>query len=141
MIGYFDTELGRVQIAPTIVRRIILAEIENNRYFRVSGAKPGEPVSRKIVEKSVRLNFEEGAVETVLILSVLYGTRIIKEARDLQGKITRALQLRAGLTIRKVEINVESVYETDDDDQQPLLLEQSNDEIDITQESMATPED
>ena len=121
MIGYFDTELGRVQVSPAIVRRIILAEIESNKYFRISGSKHGDPVSKKLVEKCIRLNFEEGVVEAVLILSVLYGTRIIKEARDLQGKISRSLQLRAGLSVKKIAINVENVFEQLEET--PLLIE------------------
>ena len=121
MIGYFDTELGRVQVSPVIVRRIILSEIESNKYFRIPGSKYGEPISKKLVEKCIRLNFEEGAVEAVLVLSVLYGTRIIKEARDLQGKISRSLQLRAGLSVKKIAINVENVFEQLDE--QPLLIE------------------
>ena len=61
MIGYFDTELGRVQVSPVIVRRIILSEIESNKYFRIPGSKYGEPISKKLVEKCIRLNFEEGS--------------------------------------------------------------------------------
>jgi uncharacterized alkaline shock family protein YloU len=123
MIGYFDTDLGRIQIAPTIVRRIILSEIEGNNCFRVNGAKPGEPIPRKIAEKSIRVSFEEGVLETTLLVSVLYGARIIKEARDLQGNIIRAMQFRAGLKVKKVEINVEDVF-LSDDVVQPLLLDQ-----------------
>lgn len=122
MIGYFDTELGRVQIAPSIVRRIIAREIENSRYFRISGTKIGEPASKKVLEKSVRLNFEEGTVEAVLAVTVLYGTRIIKEARELQGSITRLLELQAGLTVRRILINVENVFEHEKEN--ALLLEE-----------------
>ena len=54
----------------------------------------------------VCVNFVEGSVEATLILAVLYQSRIIKEARELQGKIVRALQLGTGLNVRKVSINV-----------------------------------
>ncbi|MDX9753738.1 MAG: Asp23/Gls24 family envelope stress response protein [bacterium] len=122
MIGYFDTELGRVQIAPAIVRRIIAKEIDINRFFRISGAKIGEQAPKKVLEKSIRINFEQGTVEIILALTVLYGTRIIKEARELQGTITRVLELQAGLTVRRILINVENVFEQEKD--KPLLLEE-----------------
>ncbi len=122
MIGYFDAELGRVQISPTIIRSIIMKEIEKNPYFRFPGTKSDEPVSRKILERNIRVNFKEGNVECTLILDVLYGTRIIKEARELQGKVTKAIQLSAGLQINTIAINVENVYEEEKSDE-PLLIE------------------
>ncbi len=122
MIGYFDTELGRVQISSTIVRRFIMREVEKSPCFRFPGTKPGEPVSRKVAERNIRVNFVEGSIEATLMISVLYGTRIIKEARELQGKITRALQLGAGLNVSKMSINVESVYEETPEDT-PLLID------------------
>ncbi len=121
MIGYFDTELGRVQISPSIVRRFIMNEVRKNRFFRFPGIKPKEPMSRKMAERAIRVTFVEGNVEVVLMLSVLYGTRIIKEARALQGTITRALQLGTGLTVNKISINVESVFE--EEEEEPLLLD------------------
>jgi uncharacterized alkaline shock family protein YloU len=122
MIGYFDTELGRVQISPSIVRRFIAREVERSKCFRFPGYKPGEPVNRKILERNIRVNFNEGSVEATIIVNVKYGSRIIKEARELQGKITRALQLGTGLNIVTISINVENVYE-EQVTQEPLLLE------------------
>lgn len=78
-------------------------------------------MSRKMAERAIRVTFVEGNVEVVLMLSVLYGTRIIKEARALQGTITRALQLGTGLTVNKISINVESVFE--EEEEEPLLLD------------------
>jgi len=123
MIGFFDTELGRVQISPTIVRRFIMNEVEESKYFRLAGTKPGEIIPRKIAERCIRVAFQEGSVEATLILTVLYGTRIIKEARELQGKIARSLHLGSGLEVRSIAINVENVFE-EDLEQLPLLLEQ-----------------
>jgi len=122
MIGYFDTDLGRVSISATIVRRFIMKEVEKNHSFRFPGTKQGEPVSRKTAERCIRVNFVEGHVEAILIIAVLYGTRIIKEARELQGKIARTLQLSAGLNVDKISINVESVFEAEPE-KTPLLLE------------------
>jgi len=122
MIGYFDAELGRVQISPTIIRSIIMKEVEKNPYFRFPGSKPDEPVSRKILERNIRVNFKEGNVDCTLILDVLYGTRIIKEARELQGKVTKAIQLTAGLNISNIAINVENVFEKEKKEE-PILIE------------------
>jgi len=121
MVGFFDNDLGRVQISSSIVRRIIMREVEGNRFFRFLGQKPGEPVSRKTTERCIKVYFQEGSVESTLTLTVLYGAKIIKEARILQGKIVKALELTAGLRVKKVAINVETVFV--EDDQQPLLLE------------------
>lgn len=122
MVGFFDTDIGRVQISPTIVRRFIMNEVEKSKYFRLPGAKPGEPYSRKTVERAIRVNFMEGNVETTMTLIVAYGTRIIKEVRELQGKISRALQLGTGLNVRSIAINIENVYE-DETMPPPLLIE------------------
>ncbi len=122
MFGFFDTELGRVQISPTIVRRFILKEVEQNRHFHIAGVKPGEEITRKVIERSIRVNFVEGNVEATLTVNVRYGTRITKEARELQGKIIRTLQLASGLNVTTISINVENVYE-DELENQPLLLE------------------
>lgn len=97
MLGYFDTELGRVQISPTIVRRLILNELDKSSVFSFPGVKLNEEVSRKVAEKCIRVNFIDGNVEIILMLSVRYGARIIKDARELQGKIARLVQLQAGL--------------------------------------------
>lgn len=128
MVGFFDNDLGRVQISSSIVRRIIMREVEENRYFRFLGQKPGEPVSRKTIERCIKVYFLEGSVEAILTLTVLYGAKIIKEARNLQGKIAKALELTAGLHVKKVAINVENVFVCDDL-LQPLLLEQEQYQI------------
>ena len=119
MVGFFENELGRVQISPSIVRRIIMREVENSRCFRFPGMKGGESAGRKIMERCIKVVFVEGSVETTLTLTVLFGTKIIKEARELQGRITRALELTAGLVVNRVALNVENVYTVDE----PLLLE------------------
>lgn len=121
MVGFFDNDLGRVQISSSIVRRIIMREVDGNRFFRFLGQKPPEPVSRKIIERCIKVYFQEGSVEATLTLTVLYGAKIIKEARILQGKIAKTLELTAGLRVKKVAINVENVFL--EDDHQPLLLE------------------
>lgn len=111
MFGYFDTDLGRVRIAPAIVRGIILQEIRNSECFCLPGTEPGGDAGRKAAERNIRVNFVDGAAEVVLALSVRYGARIIKEARELQGKIARTLQLSAGLPVLKISVNVECVFE------------------------------
>jgi uncharacterized alkaline shock family protein YloU len=121
MVGFFDNDLGRVQISSSIVRRIIMREVDGNRFFRFMGQKPPEPVSRKTIERCIKVYFQEGSVEATLTLTVVYGAKIIKEARILQGKIAKTLELTAGLRVKKVAINVENVFV--DDDRQPLLLE------------------
>ncbi|MBI1390544.1 MAG: Asp23/Gls24 family envelope stress response protein [bacterium] len=127
MIGFFDTELGRVQISPAIVRRFIIREVAKTHNFRFPGVKPGEDVSRKTSEKFIRINFVEGNVEITLTLSVEFGARIIKEARELQGKIARSIQLGAGINVRHVAVNVESVFEHPKMEE-PLLIEHESDE-------------
>ncbi|MGC9327745.1 MAG: Asp23/Gls24 family envelope stress response protein [Candidatus Hinthialibacter sp.] len=124
MVGFFENDLGRVQISPSIIRRIIMREVEGNRYFRFLGQKIGEPVSRKTAERCIKVYFVEGAIEATLTLTVLYGTRIIKEARILQGKMAKALELTAGLHVNKMAINVENVFL--EEEQQPLLIEHNS---------------
>ncbi len=128
MIGFFDTDLGRVQISPSIVRRLIINEVESSRFFRFPGVETGETVGRKSAEKLIRVIFSEGSVETTLVITVRYGARIIKEARELQGKIARALELSAGLVVDAITINVENVFE--DTAEQPLLIEHESLRVD-----------
>lgn len=128
MIGFFDTELGRVQISPTVVRRFVIREVEKTEIFLIPGMKPGEDISRKASEKNIRINFVEGNVEITLTLSVKFGSRIIKEARELQGRISRAIHLGAGLKVKHVAVNVESVFEHKDLGE-PLLIEHEHETV------------
>lgn len=81
----------------------------------------GETLGRKSSEKLIRVIFNEGSVSATLTVTVRYGTRIIKEARELQCKIARALELSAGLIVDQITINVENVFV--DTTEQPLLIE------------------
>lgn len=121
MLGYFDTELGRVQISPAIVRGIILQEIQKSSSFLLNGTHPLEPVTQKSMERCIRVAFDEGTAEITLILSVRYGARIIKEARELQGNIARNLQLKSGIAAGTISVNVESVHEHKEAEQQLLI--------------------
>lgn len=129
MLGYFDTELGRVQISPAIVRGIILTEIQKSNSFLLHSSLPHEPVPQKSMERCIRVIFDEGTADINLILSVRYGARIIKEARELQGNIARNLQLKSGIVAGKIAVNVESVHEHLEAEQQLLI-----DQVDETQE-------
>lgn len=111
MLGFFDTELGRVQISPTIIRRMVLNDVCKSDVFSFPGLKAGEELSRKITEKCIRVHFVEGDVEITLTLAVRYGARIIREARELQGAIAHRVQLQAGINVLNVSINLESVFE------------------------------
>lgn len=122
MLGYFDTELGRVQISPAILRGIILKEIQKSKSFLLHGVMPSEPVPPKTTERCIRVTFQEGTAEITLNLSVRYGARIIKEARELQGTIARTMQLKAGIEAGKISINVESVFEKKEAEQ-PVLID------------------
>ncbi len=129
MQGHFDTELGRVQISPAIVRGIILREIQKSKSFLLHGMLPSEPVPAKTVERCIRVVFHEGNAELTLILAVRYGARIIKEARELQGNIAKTLQLKSGIHTETISVNVESVYEKTGA-QQPLLIDQVDEQPD-----------
>ncbi len=128
MIGFFDTEYGRVQLSPTVVRRFVVREVDKTPIFLFPGLKLGEEVSRKASEKCIRINFNEGNVELTLTLSVEFGSRIIKEARELQGRISRAIHLGAGLRVLHVAVNVESVFERKELGE-PLLIQHENETV------------
>ncbi len=113
MNGYYTTENGKVTIAPSIVRTFVVKEIESSPCFRFSptrGEGIGEYFSKRSIENSIRINFEDGRPYIGLTLQVLFGTRIRLKARDLQGSIARAIALGTGLEVRDITISVDRVY-------------------------------
>jgi uncharacterized alkaline shock family protein YloU len=53
---------------------------------------------------------DSGRANISLNLQVLFGTRIRLKARELQGRIARAIALGTGLDVEDVSITVDRVY-------------------------------
>jgi uncharacterized alkaline shock family protein YloU len=113
MNGFYVTENGRVSIAPNIVRSFVTKEVESCPYFRFSPSRGegfGEYFGKRSIDNSVRITFADGRAEIALLLQVRFGTRIRLQARELQGRIIRALALGTGLEVQDIKITVDRVY-------------------------------
>lgn len=122
MNGYYETEHGRISIAPSIVRSFVVKEVNASPYFRFSpsrGEGIGEYFGKRSIDNSVRINFVDGRAEIALILQVRFGARIRLHARQLQGHIIRALALGTGLEVEDITITVDRVFY--EPDQSPPL--------------------
>jgi uncharacterized alkaline shock family protein YloU len=113
MNGYYTTENGRISIAPNIVRSFVVKEIDSSFCFRFSptrGEGFGEYFGKRSIDNSVRVSFMEGRADIALHLQVRFGTRIPLKAREMQGRIVRAISLGTGLEVNDIKITVDRVF-------------------------------
>ena len=111
-IGYFETDNGRVSVAADIVERVIVDELKRSENFRVGGPKSeGGFFGRR--EPGLQLEFNAGRVVATIPVHVRFNTKIRREARDLQGKLVRAVSARTGLEVDRIAVDVYQVFEVD----------------------------
>ncbi|HOE10152.1 MAG TPA: Asp23/Gls24 family envelope stress response protein [bacterium] len=114
MNGYYMTENGRVSIAPNILKSFVIKELEGSSCFRLCATRGeglGEYFGKRSLDNSIRVSFtDSGRANISLNLQVLFGTRIRLKARELQGRIARAIALGTGLDVEDVSITVDRVY-------------------------------
>ena len=117
MKGYFQNELGRVYIDPTIITRLcVLPELSLSDAFVPprDGPVPDDPyaqVTRKGVERYIQVDFnDEGEVILSLNLLVRYGPPIRSSAARFQEKVIRHIEASTGLKVAKVDMKVDGIY-------------------------------
>ncbi len=111
--GYFETDSGRVSVAPEIVERVVVDELRSSDNFRLGGSRgEGGFFSRR--GTGIRMEFVEGRVAVTLPVHVRFSTKIRREARELQGKLVRAIAAGTGLEVERITIEVHQVFEGDE---------------------------
>lgn len=108
--GYYDTEFGRITVAPEIVERFIVDEVRSSENFRL-GTSRGEGGFFGRRGAGVRVEFNEGRVVASIPVHVRFKVKIRREARELQGKLVRAISACTGLTVERVAVDVYQVFD------------------------------
>lgn len=107
--GYYESDLGSVHISVAIVRRAVVPEIE--------AAENIDFASRR-KEGDITLVFEDGKPVINLSIAVAFGIPIYREALNLQANVRRAVEAMTGLTVSKVNVKVEGVFQKEEDPRQ-----------------------
>ncbi len=116
MKGFFESELGRIYIDPSIVIRLcVLPELGLSDVFVLpNGPVPSEPVeqvNRKGVDRYIHVDFNpEGQVLVETRLMVRYGPSIRTSAALFQEKVVRRIEASTGLKVARVDIKIDGVF-------------------------------
>lgn len=91
-------------VIASMVRNAIL-EVEGVAGLaNTAGAEISELLGIRTLTKGVKVQFVEGKVVVDTILTVSYGSNVVKVARQVQEKVLAAVQATTGL--EQVEVNV-----------------------------------
>jgi uncharacterized alkaline shock family protein YloU len=116
MKGFFETELGKVYIDPTMITRLsILPELALSDVFVLPNgpvsSEPLEIVNRKGADRYIHVEFNgDGMVMVELRLLVRYGPSIRSSAALFQDKITRRVEASTGLKVARVDVKIDGIY-------------------------------
>jgi uncharacterized alkaline shock family protein YloU len=116
MKGFFETELGKVYIDPSIITRLcVLPEMGLSDVFVLpNGPVSNEPVdlvNRKGVDRYVQVEFNpDGLVMIELRLMVRYGPSIRSSAALFQEKVIRRVEASTGLKVARVDVKIDGIY-------------------------------
>ena len=116
MKGFFETDLGKVYIDPTIITRLcVLPELGLSDVFVLPNGpvsnEPVELVNRKGVDRYVHVEFNpDGLVMVELRLLVRYGPSIRSSAALFQDKVIRRVEASTGLKVARVDVKIDGIY-------------------------------
>jgi uncharacterized alkaline shock family protein YloU len=116
MKGYFESELGKIFIDPSVVTRLcVVPELSLSDVFVLpNGPVPTEPVeqiNRKGVDRYIQVQFNaEGEVLIEIRLLVRYGPSIRASAALFQDKVIRRVENATGLKVGRVDIKIDGIF-------------------------------
>ena len=99
---------GSINIAEDVIASMVrnaVLEVEGVAGLaNTAGAEISELLGIRTLTKGVKVQFVEGKVVVDTILTVSYGSNVVKVARQVQEKVLAAVQATTGL--EQVEVNV-----------------------------------
>lgn len=113
-IGYpcYDTGLGRIYIKEAIIQDVVKNEIAHSTYFFPPGTEIAYTESMKSskgMRKHVTVLGTGNRIRIGLSADVLYGIPVQNEARHLQEKIKRSVELATGLSVEAVDLDIKGL--------------------------------
>ena len=101
-------EMGSINISEDVIAGMVrnaVLEVEGVAGLaNTAGAEISELLGIRTLSKGVKVQFADGKVIVDTILTVSYGSSVVKVARAVQEKVLAAVQATTGL--EKVEVNV-----------------------------------
>ena len=99
---------GSINISEDVIAGMVrnaILEVEGVAGLaNTAGAEISELLGIRSLTKGVKVQFEDGKVVVDTILTVSYGSNVVKVARTVQERVLAAVQATTGL--EKVEVNV-----------------------------------
>ena len=101
-------DMGSINISEDVIAGMVrnaVLEVEGVAGLaNTAGAEISELLGIRTLSKGVKVQFADGKVIVDTILTVSYGSSVVKVARAVQEKVLAAVQATTGL--EKVEVNV-----------------------------------
>ena len=101
-------EIGSINISEDVISSMVrsaILEVEGVAGLaNTAGAEIAELIGLRTLSKGVKVQFVEGKVVVDTIITVAYGSNVVKVAKNVQDKVMTAVQATTGL--EQVEVNV-----------------------------------
>ena len=101
-------ENGSINISEDVISSMVrsaILEVEGVAGLaNTAGAEIAELIGLRTLTKGVKVQFVEGKVIVDTIITVAYGSNVVKVAKNVQEKVLTAVQTTTGL--ESVEVNV-----------------------------------
>lgn len=108
----FETNLGKVFVKESIIRDVIIPEVAQSSYFfppKTRRAHFDREMTASGLRKEISVTNRGPEIDIAMSLDVLYGVPINSEAKHLQDKIKRSVELATGLKVGIVDLTIEGL--------------------------------
>lgn len=101
-------ENGSINISEDVIASMVrnaILEVEGVAGLaNTAGAEISELIGLRTLTKGVKVQFIEGKIVVDTIITIAYGSNVVKVARNVQDKVLTTVQMTTGL--EQVEVNV-----------------------------------
>lgn len=108
-----QAEKGSINISEDVITSLVknaISEVEGVAGLsNTAGAEIAELIGLKTVPKGIKVQFVDDRIVVDVIITVLYGCNIVNVARDVQEKVTSAVQANTGFEKAEVNVHVSGV--------------------------------
>ena len=103
-----QAEKGSINISEEVITSVVksaISEIEGVAGLsNTAGSELAELIGLKTVTKGVKVQFVDEKIVVDTIITIAYGSNVVKVAQNVQDKVLTTVQMTTGL--EKVEVNV-----------------------------------
>jgi len=108
-----QAEKGSINISEEVITSIVksaISEVEGVAGLsNTAGAELAELIGLKTVTKGVKVQFVDGKIIIDVIINVMYGSNIVKVAKEVQDKLVSLVQASTGIEQAEVNVHVSGI--------------------------------